>query len=141
MLNATTAINIVLRDLRFEEGDVIIYFDTIYGACEKVIFFIAETTPAEAVKVEYMYPLSDEELVGKFRDVVEGLKKEGKRPRIAVFDTVASMPGVKMPYAQLSKACKESDVLSFVDGAHGVGQLDLNLPELDFDFFVSNCHK
>lgn len=131
----------MLRNIRFEEGDVIVYFDTIYGACEKVVAYMTETTPAESCKVEYTYPISDAELVKRFREAVEGENKAGRKVKIAIFDTVCSMPGVKMPYEELSKACKELDVLSLVDGAHGVGLLDLDLEKLGFDFFTSNCHK
>jgi selenocysteine lyase/cysteine desulfurase len=28
-----------------------------------------------------------------------------------------------------------------VDGAHSLGQLDLNIADLGVDFFVANCHK
>jgi selenocysteine lyase/cysteine desulfurase len=65
----------------------------------------------------------------------------GGKVKVAVFDTVVSMPGVRMPFERLVKACKKKGVLSLVDGAHGIGHVELNLKELDADFFVSNCHK
>lgn len=133
--------NTVLRNLVFEKGDVIIYFSTIYGACEKTIIYITETTNAEARKVEYTYPVSDGLLCAKFTELVKKIKSEGRLPKIAVFDTVASMPGVRMPFEQLTRLCREHGVLSLIDGAHGIGQIPLNLGELDPDFFVSNCHK
>ena len=35
--NATTAVNTVLRNLIFVTDDLMLYFSTIYGACEKTI--------------------------------------------------------------------------------------------------------
>jgi selenocysteine lyase/cysteine desulfurase len=142
--NATTAINTVLRNLAFEKGHVIIYFETIYGACEKTVTYITETTPAESYRISYTYPISDALLVQKLADAIQHIRGQGKHPRIAIFDTVVSMPGVRMPYEALVRLCKNQQVMSFVDAAHGLGMLssaDLNLAKLQPDFFASNCHK
>ncbi|RDI82819.1 hypothetical protein Vi05172_g7172 [Venturia inaequalis] len=139
--NATTGINTVMRNLVFEPKDRIVYFSTIYGACGKTVSYITETTPAEAVEVEVTYPVSDGWLVGEFERVVKREQEAGNSVKVAIFDTVVSMPGVRVPFERLTAACKELGVLSCVDGAHGVGHVDLDLGELDCDFFVSNCHK
>ncbi|CBX99244.1 hypothetical protein LEMA_P084830.1 [Plenodomus lingam JN3] len=139
--NATTGINTVLRNLTYSPGDHILYFDTIYGACEKTVAYITETTAAESVKIKYTYPVEDEWLVGELRRVVGEVESSGGKVKVAVFDTVVSMPGVRMPFERLVEVCRELGVLSCVDGAHGVGHIDLDLGALGADFFVSNCHK
>ena len=138
MANATMAINAVLRNLKFQQGDLIMYLDPIYGACEKTIDFITETTPAESVKVEFTYPLSDNDLVDKFVTVLE---KYAGRVKIALFETIASLPGVRLPFERLTEITRQHGVLSLIDGAHGIGHLPLDLSNLRPDFFVSNCHK
>lgn len=139
--NATTGINTVMRNLVFKPKDKIVYFSTIYGACGNTVSYITETTPAEGVKIEYKYPVSDEWLVGEFKRVVKKEQDAGNNVKVAIFDTIVSMPGVRVPFERLTAACKELGVLSCVDGAHGVGHIDLDLGKLDCDFFVSNCHK
>jgi len=69
------------------------------------------------------------------------VESKGGKVRIAVFDTVVSAPGVRMPFERLTQKCKELGVMSCIDGAHGVGHLNIDLGALDPDFFVSNCHK
>ncbi len=62
--------------------------------------------------------------------------------RIAKFDTVLTFPGVRLPWERLVKACRDTKVLSLVDGAHGIGHIDLtHLGSLGPDFFTSNCYK
>lgn len=57
-------------------------------------------------------------------------------------DTVLTFPGARMPWEALVQACKELNVLSLIDGAHGIGHIDLgHLGEVGPDFFVSNCYK
>jgi selenocysteine lyase/cysteine desulfurase len=139
--NATTGVNTVLRNLVFQPGDVILYTSTIYGACHKTIEYICETTPAESVCVEYTMPVEDEWLVEQFKKKIEEVKSSGGRVKVALFDTVVSMPGVRLPFERLIKVCKDLSVLSLIDAAHGVGHIDLDLAALDPDFLVSNCHK
>ena len=139
--NATTSINTVLRSLVFQEGDVILHFSTLYGACGKTIEYVCETTPAESSNVELKYPMGDDEVVAKFAEALEKLNADGKKVRVAIFDTISSLPGVVVPWEKLVEICREHGVLSLVDGAHGVGHIELNLARVQPDFFVSNCHK
>lgn len=139
--NATTGVNTVLRNLVYEPGDKILYTSSIYGACEKTIQYITETTPASSVRVEYTLPIEDDWLVEQFRKKIADANSAGVRVKVAVFDTIVSMPGVRLPFERLVKVCKEMGVLSLIDGAHGVGHVELDLGQLDPDFLVSNCHK
>lgn len=139
--NATTGVNTVLRSLLFKEGDIIMYFSTIYGSCEKTVEYLKETTPVQGANINVSYPIGDDELVGLFHERIKQLKSEGKRPRVGIFDTVSSLPGVRVPWERLVDLCREEGVLSMVDGAHGVGHIELMLDKVQPDFFISNCHK
>ncbi len=116
------------------------YLDPIYGACEKTIDYLVETTPVESLKVSYTYPISDDELVAKFQQTLIDANMAG-RVRVAFFETVASLPGVRLPFERLTKVARSHDALSLIDGAHAVGHISFDLSKFQPDFFVSNCHK
>ena len=140
--NATTGVNTVLRNLKFEEGDVIVHFSTIYDSCEKTIASVGELGHLRAANIPLTYPIEDDDIVRKLRDRVLQERKEGKNVKMAMFDTVLTFPGARMPWEDLVAACRELGVLSLIDGAHGIGLIDLtHLGTVSPDFFVSNCHK
>lgn len=148
MPNATTGVNTILRGLASSwsrDGlDEILYFGTIYGACDKTIAYVQDSTHGlvRGRRIELAYPVADAAIVRAFRDTVQQARRvHGKRPRVALFDTVSSTPGVRFPFEQLVAACRELGVLSLVDAAQGVGMLDLDLGRLDPDFLTTNCHK
>ena len=141
--NATTAINVVLQNLQYKEGDVILHLSTLYGSVAKMIEYINETRGVESANVAVEYPINDDTLISKFQMAIKRVKfgKWRRRVRIAIFDTISSLPGVRVPWERLVEVCREEGVLSLVDGAHGVGQIDLGLAKVQPDFFTSNCHK
>lgn len=139
--NATTAVHTVLHNLEFQRGDVIVYFDTVYGAIDRMLVSMVEHTPVQTRKVSFRFPLSVQELVDRFVRVVREARAERLNVRVAVLETVISMPGVRFPFEEVVEVCRQLGVLSLVDGAHGVGQLPLDLGALKPDFFTSNCHK
>lgn len=141
MPNTTTGVNTILRSLVYQPKDVIIYYSTIYEACEATVFYMEETTPVQAHRIPLTYPMSDDEICSALVAAIHDVKAKGLVPRLAIFDTITAAPGVRVPFERLTKLCREHEVLSLVDGAHAVGMLPLNMTELDPDFFVSNCHK
>ena len=138
--NATTAVNVVLRSLRYQKGDVILHLSTVYGAVEKTIQYLCETTEVENVNVAVKYPIHDDLLVSLFQDSIRNVKVQGKIAKVAIFDTISSLPGVRVPWERLVQVCKYEGVLSMVDGAHGVGHIELGLPEVQPAFFASKIN-
>ncbi|KAL7955558.1 pyridoxal phosphate-dependent transferase [Trichoderma compactum] len=137
--NATLALNTVLRNLKYETGDLIAYLQGTYAAIEKTVDYLVEITPVESVRVPFDPTTNDDDtLVGAFRSV---LQEHQGRIQVAIFDIVLSMPGLRMPFERLTKICREFGVLSVIDGAHGIGMIDLDLEKLGADFLTSNCHK
>ncbi|KAI1499500.1 aminotransferase family protein-like protein [Biscogniauxia marginata] len=140
--NALTGVNTVLRNLTYQDGDVILYFSTIYDACLKTIQSLEETTPARGFGIELTYPLEDADILDMFRAAVLVIQVQGKRVKLAIFDTVISFPGVRFPWEPLVNICRQYGIMSCIDGAHGIGHLDLTrLAQVGPDFFISNCYK
>ncbi|CAH2351856.1 putative hercynylcysteine sulfoxide lyase [[Candida] railenensis] len=136
--SATAGVNTVLRSYPFKAGDKVIYTTTTYGACKNIVKFIAKRIGIVPVEVNLQYPLTQKEIVEKFEQV---FKTEGPI-KMALFDTVSSMPGAKLPYEEITQLCRQNDCLSLIDGAHGIGLVpELSLSKLKPDFFVSNLHK
>ncbi|KAI5861512.1 pyridoxal phosphate-dependent transferase [Durotheca rogersii] len=143
--NATTGVNAVLRGIPWSDDgrDVILYFNTVYGACGKTVDYIVDSGRGHVSShaIQVTYPCEDGEIVAALRAAVQDCAAAGKRARVCMFDTVSSLPGVRFPFEALVQACREAGVLSLVDGAQGVGMIEIDLAALDPDFFVSNCHK
>ncbi|KAG4428102.1 hypothetical protein IFR05_016414 [Cadophora sp. M221] len=143
--NATTGVNTVLRNIVWNQDgkDEILYFRHIYGACLKTVEYVCEShhnivNPREII-VEY--PIEDADLLTLFKEAIKTSRAEGKRPRLAIYDAVSSLPGLRMPFEDLTAACKEEGILSLVDAAHGIGHVNLDMNTLDPDFLVTNAHK
>lgn len=140
--NATTGINTVLRNIDFKEGDVVIHFNTIYGACLKTLQSVAEGIDITLCSVNLTYPIEDNEILDKFENMVSSVQALGRPVKMAMFDTVLTFPGVRFPWEALVRSCRKFGILSFIDGAHGIGHIDLtHLGILKPDFMISNCYK
>jgi isopenicillin-N epimerase len=75
-------------------------------------------------------------------DVVERIADAaGPRTRLAIIDHISSPTATVFPVAEITRALKAKGVRVLIDGAHAVGQLDLDLPAIGADWYTANCHK
>ena len=63
------------------------------------------------------------------------------RTRLAVIDHVTSHSALVLPLADIVAACHAQSVPVLADGAHGPGNLDLDIPATGADYYAGNCHK
>lgn len=134
--NATTGMNTILRSWPFKLGDVIVYHSTIYHACENILKFIESQHNITLIKLDLDYPMTDQQVIDAYEQAFKQYK-----PTMGIFDTITSMPAVRMPFESLIGLCKSYNVLSLIDGAHAIGLIPLDLGNLKPDFFTSNLHK
>jgi isopenicillin-N epimerase len=134
--NATVGCNAVLRSLRLAPGDEILMLSHVYGAVRNTIRFVAERSGAQIVEavVPFPNPTADA-IVANLASAIT------KRTRIAVLDHITSASALVLPIDRMIAACHAESVPVLIDGAHGPGQVSLDLPASGVDWYVGNCHK
>ncbi|KAI1141983.1 putative aminotransferase family protein [Hypoxylon sp. FL0543] len=140
--NATTGSDTVLKNLVWQEGDTVLCYELIYDSLAKGLAWLEETHGVKVHIVRVAWPLPDDELVKAMVDAARQINSEpGRRVRLAIIDTIVSMPGIRVPFERLVPALQAEGALVLVDGAHGIGHIPIDLASLKPDFFVTNLHK
>lgn len=134
--NATTGCNAVLRSMRLEPDDEILHASHVYNAVRNTMIYVAGRSGAKVVSAELPFPRPDKAVL-----LANIEKAITKRTRIAVIDHITSPSGLVLPIEEVIKLCHVAGVPVLVDGAHGPGQVPLDLRALDADWYVGNCHK
>ena len=134
--NTTEGMNIVASSLELNPGDEVIlgnhehHTGTIpwkYHQEQLGISLVRPTLP--------ILPKNMEELVEIYRKAIT--------PKTKVISMVhmTNTNGMIMPVKAISQMAHEQGILVVIDGAQTVGMLDLDLQDLECDFFAGSCHK
>ena len=134
--NVTTGLNAVARSIELRRGDEILLTDHEYGAKRILWQEVAALAGAKIVVAPLPRPaLSEDEL---FDAVAERLTA---RTRVLFVSHITSPSALVLPVARLSDLARAHGAVSIVDGAHGPGQVDLELRSIGCDIYGGNLHK
>lgn len=148
--NATTAAAIVLQHVgwafaegRFQKGDAVVMLHCAFQAVKKSIEAYVTRAGGSIIVVQLPFPVhSNEEIIAEFRKGLAKGKANGRKVRLAIIDHITSMPCVVIPVCELVKISREEGVEQvFVDAAHAIGSVHVDVKEIGADFYVSNLHK
>lgn len=134
--NATTGLNIIARSLPLQPGDEILASDQEYGAMDRLWNFICQKRSAIYRRQEIPLPLkSPEEMIeALWAGVME-------RTRVIFLSHITSPTALIFPLQEIARRARKQGILTVIDGAHGPGQVEVNLDALGVDFYSGNCHK
>jgi len=134
--NPSYGVNIVAKNLDLNPGDEILTTDIEYGACDRTWKYYAEKSGANYVRRKTNFPLeTKEEFVEEF------LKGITSKTKLIFISHITSSTALRLPVEEICKAARKLGVMTFVDGAHGPAQVDVDLTEMDCDIYVGACHK
>lgn len=134
--NATTGCNAILRSLRLAPGDEILMLDHGYGAVKNTARHVAALAGARMVEAALPFPRPDGDAIVAAMSVALT-----PRTRLVVIDHITSPSALVLPIAPIIAACHAAGARVLIDGAHGPGQVDLDLDALGADWYAGNCHK
>ena len=134
--NATTGCNAVLRSQSLEAGDEVLVLSHVYGAVRNAVRHVAGQSGARMVEAALPFPLTTEQ--GVLDAISSALSP---RTRLAVLDHITSPSALVLPIARMVALCHAAGVPVLVDGAHGPGQVPLDLTAIGADWYTGNCHK
>lgn len=64
-----------------------------------------------------------------------------RNTRVIAIPHVTCTTGLVFPIKEISEFARSRGIFTAIDGAHGAGSFDLDLKDLDCDFYAGCCHK
>jgi len=134
--NTTFGVNLVARSLDLKEDDEIIISNQEYGACENTWRFLAERSGAKLKIIGIPLPIAPaDQIVNLVWDKIT------ENTRLIFLSQITSPTAIRLPIEDICQEARKNGILTFIDGAHAPGQIELDLEVLGADFYTGNCHK
>jgi selenocysteine lyase/cysteine desulfurase len=139
--NASAGINSILRSLKFQSNETILYYNIAYGMVKLTLQYISTEifTQEQIIEIDLDHQTiqNTDLLLRKTQDTLNKIKNV----KLVVFDHISSVPAVLFDAEKMIRFFRQKNILTLVDGAHVVGGIELDLKQLNPDFYVSNTHK
>lgn len=134
--NPTVAINTIMRSLNLQEGDEILATNHEYGAMDRTWNFYCKKSGVKYVRQPISLPIiSKEEILDEFW---KGLSAKTK---VIFLNQISSTTALIFPVKEICDKARTLGITTIIDGAHVPGHIDLNITDLNPDYYTGTLHK
>src|SRR5690606_2375061 len=134
--NATFAVATLLHSVPLLAGDEVLVTDHEYDATMNELGRLSRQKGFSVVKAHVPFPIAGPEAV------VEAIaEKITPRTKLIVLSHITSATALIMPAKEIVKLWRERGIRVLVDGAHGPGQIPIDLADMQPDYYAASCHK
>ena len=134
--NPTFAVNTIMRSLDLKADDEILSTNHEYGAMDRTWNFYCEKSGAKYVRQNISLPVVSKE------QILEGFwSGYTSKTKIVFLNQISSATALIFPVKEICDKARELGLITIIDGAHVTGQMDLDITELNPDFYTGTLHK
>jgi len=134
--NPTTAINNVIENLNLNKGDEVLMTQHEYGALVRAWSRSSKRNNFSIVQQPVNVPVSSKK--NFIKQFLAGITMKTK---VVFISQITSQTGLIFPIKEICEYATKKGIVTIVDGAHVPGHIDLNISNLECDFFTGTCHK
>ncbi|MBL0013726.1 MAG: aminotransferase class V-fold PLP-dependent enzyme [Flavobacterium sp.] len=134
--NPTIAINTIMRSMDLQPGDEILTTNHEYGAMDRTWNFYCEKSNAKYIRQNISIPVQSKESL-----LEEFWSGYTSKTKIVFLNQISSATALIFPVKEIIQKAKALGLITIIDGAHAPGHINLNLTELDPDFYTGTLHK
>jgi isopenicillin-N epimerase len=134
--NVTVALNAIANTIQLKANDEVLTTDHEYGTIVATWERKCNRVGADLKQVAIDLPVSTQaEFVELFWQQVT------PRTKVILLSHITSATALVLPVKEICSRARQAGIITVIDGAHAVGQLDLDISDIDADYYTSNCHK
>ena len=134
--NPTYAINIIMRCINLNKGDEILSTNHEYGAMDRTWNFYCKKSGAKYIRQNIKLPVTSKEQI-----IEELWKGYNSNTKVIFLNQMSSATALIFPVKEICDKAKELGLITIIDGAHVPGHIDLNIAELNPDYYTGTLHK
>lgn len=134
--NPTFAVNTIMRSLHLQAGDEILATDHEYGAMDRTWNFYCKKTGAKYIRQEISMPITSKEQI-----INEFWKGYSSKTKVVFLNHISSSTALIFPVKEICERAQQLGLITIIDGAHVPGHIDLNIAELNPDYYTGTLHK
>lgn len=135
---ATEALQVLIAGYnRLQPGDAVLYADIDYDNMITVTRWLQQRRGAQVVSIDMPEPFTHDNVVAAY---IAAMERHPKL-KLMLLTHVNHRNGMVLPVAEISRLARARGIDVIVDTAHGFGQLDMTIPDLQADFAGINLHK
>jgi hercynylcysteine S-oxide lyase len=137
--NASDGINAVFKSLLVNPGEKILIFDISYTSVKNTAKYLKENRGIEIVEI-----ILSEECLNNYEKLlnhIESIVLKNLPIKLASVDHISSVPALILPVKKIISLLRKYNIPVFIDGAHVVGQIPLDIKDINPDFYISNFYK
>lgn len=134
--NPTFAVNTIMRSLDLKAGDEILTTNHEYGAMDRTWNFYCKKSGAKYIRQNISLPV-----VSKEQILEEFWSGYTSKTKIVFLNQISSATALIFPVKEICEKARKLGLITIIDGAHVTGQMDLDITELNPDFYTGTLHK
>lgn len=134
--NPTFAVNIIMRSIELQPGDEILSTNHEYGAMDRTWNFYCKKSGAKYIRQNITLPVTSKEQI-----IEEFWKGYNSNTKIIFINQMSSATALLFPVKEICDKARELGLITIIDGAHIPGHIDLNISELNPDYYTGTLHK